>query len=81
MLNKKSTGEIVNTRYTTATTNELKLLKKQGWIFDWTIDDLKDSVIYKLTLDSDDEIQGLVALKDYAKRLCCIPQISGKCTT
>ena len=61
---KKSTGEIVNTRYTTATTNELKLLKKQGWNFDWTIDDLKDSVIYKLTLDNDDEIQGLVALKD-----------------
>ena len=61
---EKSTGKIINTRYTVATKNELESLKKQGWNFDWTAEDLKDTTVYKLTIDNDHEIQGLVALKD-----------------
>lgn len=61
---EKSTGNIVNTKYSIATDDELKLLKNKGWNFDWTADDLKDTIVYKLTLENDDSIQGLVALKD-----------------
>ncbi len=61
---EKSTGKIVNTKYSLANKSELKLLNRQGWNFNWVADDLKDSNIYKLTLEDDDIIQGLVALKD-----------------
>lgn len=61
---EKATGNIVNTKYSIATDDELKLLKNKGWNFDWTADDLKDAIVYKLILENDDSIQGLVALKD-----------------
>ena len=61
---ERTTGKIVNTVFSLASLSELKPLKHQGWNFNWTADDLKDSDIYKLTLEGDDTIQGLVALKD-----------------
>ena len=61
---EKSTGKIVDTKYSIANKSELKSLKQKGWNFNWTADDLKDSDIYKLTLENDDTIQGLVAVKD-----------------
>ena len=64
---EKSTGKIVDTKYSIANKSELKSLKQKGWNFNWTADDLKDSDIYKLTLENDDTIQGLVALTDFPR--------------
>ncbi len=58
------TGELVDTTYSLATPDELKNLKRKGWLFNWSGKDLKGSDIYKLTLRGDTEIQGLVALRD-----------------
>lgn len=61
---ESSTGNIVNTKYSPADVSELAGLKKQGWNFDWTESHLKNSTVYKLTLENDSAIQGLVAIKD-----------------
>ena len=62
-LEKVETGEILPTSYTRTSESELKNLK--GWKFDWTHPDLKEAEIYKLTLENDNEIQGIVALTNY----------------
>ena len=59
------TGEIVKTSYSLADKDEIKNLK--GWAFNWADSSLKNSEIYKLTLQNDNEIQGLVALTKYEK--------------
>lgn len=65
---EKATGKIVDTQYSIATKNELKSINKQGWNFNWTSDDLKNSTTYKLTLDNDkNSIQGLIAVTDFPK--------------
>ena len=64
---ERETGKTVNTTYSKASQSELKALKNKGWNFDWTADDLKDAVVYKLTLENDDVIQGLVALTDFPR--------------
>lgn len=62
---QKSDGKIINTDYSIASANELKNLKSKGWNFNWRSKDLSNTVIYKLTLENDSEIQGLIALEDY----------------
>lgn len=57
------TNELVETEYKLATAAELKGLKAKGWLFNWRGKDLSDSEIYKLTIQGDDEIQGLVAIE------------------
>lgn len=66
---EKATGKIVDTQYSVATKNELKAINKQGWNFNWTSDDLRNSTTYKLTLDNDGKntIQGLIAVTDFPK--------------
>ena len=44
---------------------ELKDLQKQGWKFDWTSNSLYKSVVYKLSLENDNLIQGLIAVTDF----------------
>ncbi len=58
-------GKLVPTVYAPATKEELSSLK--GWKFNWLDDSLKSSEIYKLTIESFDEIQGLAALTDFPK--------------
>ena len=58
-----STGEIVDTFYTKASISELEALKRQDWNFNWQDKDLKDSDIYKITVEGSNEIQGLIALR------------------
>lgn len=60
-------GEIVNTKYSVAQKSELKDLKKSGWNFNWSAKDLASTDIYKLTLENDDKIQGLIAVTDFPK--------------
>ncbi|HAS38581.1 MAG TPA: hypothetical protein DCS04_08335, partial [Ruminococcaceae bacterium] len=38
-----------------------------GWKFNWRSKDLKNSTVYKLCLENDDEIQGLIAVTDYPR--------------
>ena len=64
---KKSSSKIVNTNYSVANESELKYLNKKGWKFDWCGEDLNNSIIYKLCLENDSEIQGLIAVTDYPK--------------
>ena len=59
-----SSGKIVDTQYSLATTEDLKII---GWNFNWSNSDLRNSEIYKLTLKGDNKIQGLVALNNFKK--------------
>lgn len=59
-----SSGEIVDTEYSLADETDLKT---DGWNFNWSDKDLKNSEIYKLTLKGDDTVQGLIALNDFKK--------------
>ena len=61
------TGEIVDTSFTKADAKEITGLKKQGWLFNWRHPSLKESVIYKLTLQNGEEIQGLIALEAHPR--------------
>lgn len=61
-LEEAKTGRILATTYERATADELLNLK--GWAFDWTSSDLAECEIYKLTLEGESEIQGLVAISD-----------------
>ncbi|MDR2559201.1 MAG: hypothetical protein LBC86_06630 [Oscillospiraceae bacterium] len=61
-LEKVSTGEIVKTTYAKADKNELSSLK--GWLFNWKDYNLNDCEIYKVLVDDDSRIQGLIAVKD-----------------
>lgn len=57
------TGNVLQTAYRQVDRQELKGLKRKGWLFDWTDSDLDGDEIYKLTLSGDEEIQGLIALR------------------
>ncbi len=61
-LEDTKTGELIPTVYRKVSKNELSELK--GWNFNWLSNDLADTEIYKLCLDYDDTIQGLVAITD-----------------
>lgn len=61
----RKTGMRVATTYTFASKSDLANLRRKGWIFNWTGDDLKGADIYKLRLKGDTEIQGLIALREF----------------
>ena len=61
-LERVSTGEIVKTSYSKADKSDSNSLS--GWLFNWKSPTLNDSEIYKVTVDNDNRIQGLVALRD-----------------
>ena len=54
-------GKIVDTHYSIVNENDLKT---NGWNFEWKSKDLVDAEIYKLTIVNNEQIQGLVAIKD-----------------
>ena len=54
-------GKIIDTHFSLANENDLKV---NDWNFKWNSKDLDDTEIYKLTIANDDQIQGLVAIKD-----------------
>jgi len=61
---EKSSGRIIDTQYSLATKEDLKL---KGWKFNWNSKNLDNSEVYKLTLKNENDIQGLVALKKFHK--------------
>ncbi len=66
-LRDRRTGQLVDTKYVLASTEELRGLRGKGWKFNWTHKNLRSNEIYKLTTVNDDEIQGLVAIEDHKK--------------
>lgn len=64
---EKSTGRIVNTEYRRVVKSELVGLRRKGWKFNWNSPDLKKTEIYKLTLQNDETIQGLIAITDFSR--------------
>ena len=61
-LEEVATGEIFQTTFAVAKTEELAELQDAGWNFDWEEEGEKPyQNVYKLTLKDDDVIQGLVA--------------------
>lgn len=60
-LERVADNEIVNTSFSYANKSELN--KLSNWLFDWTSSELNDCEIYKLTVDNDERIQGLIALQ------------------
>lgn len=64
-LENAKSGEIVQTSFSLVSKNELVKLK--GWSFNWSDTSLNETKIYKLTVNGDSDIQGLVALKKFEK--------------
>jgi hypothetical protein len=58
-----NSGENINTEYSLASQQELSGLRKKGWLFNWRDKSLKNSDVYKLTLQGNNTIQGLVAIE------------------
>ena len=56
-----STGDVLNTGFSLAKDSEIKDLQEKGWNFDWSSKELDECNIYKLLLENDSVIQGLVA--------------------
>ncbi|MDR0324785.1 MAG: hypothetical protein LBI19_01650 [Oscillospiraceae bacterium] len=57
---ESSTGKVLQTTFSLAAEHELSTLTG-GWLFDWTSDELRTTNIYKLLIEGDDTIQGLVS--------------------
>lgn len=60
----KATGQTVNTHYDVATKKDLAGLKSKHWKFNWNSNTLENAVIYKLMIEGNSEIQGLIAVTD-----------------
>jgi hypothetical protein len=73
-LENAQTGKIMPTEFSKATYKELRTLN--GWNFNWTDKQLKDTEIYKLCLKGDDKIQGLVALTDFKRDMAVYVNIA-----
>ncbi len=59
-LERVSDSQIVDTSFSVVEKSELSGLK--NWLFNWNAPDLKDCEIFKLSVEGDERIQGLVAL-------------------
>ena len=61
------TGEECDTEYRlvtrTISKNDAKMLKADGWKFDWSIPHQKGYEVYELLLKDTEELQGMIALK------------------
>ena len=56
-----ATGQVYQTTFSVANSEDIRNLQSIGWNFDWTDNDLAYCNVYKLQVADDDEIQGLVA--------------------
>jgi len=62
-LEEVTTGKIFKTSFSIAKREDLTGLQEKGWSFDWADREIKDSLVYKLTLENDSTIQGLVSVQ------------------
>jgi len=60
-LEEVSTGAIFQTTFSIVDPDDITNLQDKGWNFNWTDKELNRSNIYKLQLENDDVIQGLVS--------------------
>ena len=56
-----STGKILPTVFSLATTEDVSNLPAKGWNFDWSDAALATTNIYKLLVNGDDTVQGLIS--------------------
>ncbi|MCL2055244.1 MAG: hypothetical protein FWG90_12550 [Oscillospiraceae bacterium] len=56
-----SSGKICKTIFSLATNGDITGLAEKGWLFDWSDDELRKTNIYKLMIDGDNTVQGLVS--------------------
>jgi len=56
-----ASGAVHQTTFSVAKANELRNLQSRGWNFDWADKDLAYCNIYKLQIEGDEVIQGLIA--------------------
>jgi len=56
-----ATGKVLQTTFCLASNEDITGLTEKGWLFDWLSDELKKTNIYKLLIEGDDTIQGLVS--------------------
>ena len=70
---ERSTEEEYDTQYRliskTITNSEADRLKRQGWLFDWSVPHTNGYEVYELLLKDTDERQGLIALKHIRSQL------------
>jgi hypothetical protein len=58
-----ATGEVKLTTFNHASMDDVSGLKKKGWLFDWNARELLKYNTYKLLVNGDDTIQGLVSMQ------------------
>jgi len=58
-----STGKILPTIFSIASSDEIIGLSAKGWDFDWNTDELVKTNIYKLLIKGDTILQGLIAME------------------
>jgi len=56
-----STGNVLNTVFSTTSEDDVSGLEEKGWFFDWTDEALYKTNIYKLMIKDDKTIQGLIS--------------------
>ncbi len=66
-LTERKTGELFATEFRmvrgTIHKSDANNLKKEGWLFDWSVPHKNNFEVYELLLENDDMIQGLIALR------------------
>lgn len=61
-LKVRATGEKIETKISKASLVDVTPLRKAGWKFDWKKELIAEREVLKLTLEGEDEIQGLVSM-------------------
>ena len=56
-----SSGKVHQTVFSLTKKDDITGLTEKGWLFDWSDDDLRGTNIYKLLIDGDNTIQGLIS--------------------
>jgi hypothetical protein len=56
-----ATGKVLQTTFCLALEDDIAGLPAKGWFFDWADEELRKSNIYKLAVQGDNTIQGLVS--------------------
>ena len=69
-----ATGKVLQTTFSLAKPDEILDLQSKGWNFDWSDRELARCNVYKLQLENDDEIQGLVATEFSVERCISVLQ-------
>ncbi len=68
-LQERATGRDIETEFSQASDADVKHLRKDGWMFDWRKELASGRYVFKLTLENDTAIQGLVSMEKDCENL------------